>query len=253
MAGADIPEATHPLSFLRRGVQRVVDVNRGALTEGEFDFESSRELSRRGFLKATGVLFTAAVLESLFKTVEANDKAPGEHNFTPGNIAQLGISSPKELVSFAERHGYLPTETQSSNYSYSKFLNVAERASFNDLRQYFRAIEVLRNDGYFSPGSEKQNMHEIVSRTPEILPVKRLLFTALGARNEEQVIHGITESQLLAVLRNDLPKNYEFPYANDMIGKRMLKSFEKGLSELMNRSLEERKVLSDFDMLYANR
>ncbi|MDA0772043.1 MAG: hypothetical protein O3C63_03775 [Cyanobacteria bacterium] len=214
----------------------------------ELPFEE-REFSRRGVLKtamAGAAMLTAAVLEPLFKIAEANDRVPGEHHFTPQNIAKLKIDTTNELLALAEKHGYLPTETQNSEFSYSKFKDVADRASVRDLRQYFRAIEMLRNDGYFDSNRKMEEVHQILSNTPEIAPLKKLLFTALGARNDSKVVHGITKDEFFSMLKDHLSNNYKFPYNDDSVGKRMIESFEKDLSQLIDYSLQKRGLSGEF-------
>jgi hypothetical protein len=248
MTQTNILDSNHPLALLRRGAQRAATVMKETPVE---EADSSREINRRGLLKTGVGLVAFSVLEPLFKIAEANDKVPGDHHFTPQNIAKLKIDTTEELLNLARKQGYLPTETANSEFSYSKFEKIADRASLTDLRQYFRAIEMLRNDGYFDSNRKMEEVHEILSSTPDIAPVRELLLINLGARSKDgsQVIHSMTRDEFFDMLQNYLNDNYKFPYADDGVAKEMVNSFRKATGDMMRTSLNRRGVSKEYDAI----
>jgi len=229
MRQIDISGSNHPLALLRRGVGSAATAMKEASAE---DVDSSRKTSRRSLLKTGAGLVAVSLLEPLFKIVEANDKVPGEHHFTPQNIAKLKINSTNGILALAAKQGYLPRETEDSKFSYSKFKDMADRASVRDLRQYFRAIEMLRNDGYFDSNKKMEEVHEILSNTPDIAPVHRLLLITLGARSKDgsEIVHNLTHSEFSSILNDFLPNNFDFPYQNDKTSNVMLDKFTEAVS-----------------------
>ncbi|MBT6843930.1 MAG: hypothetical protein HOA17_09100 [Candidatus Melainabacteria bacterium] len=213
-----------------------------------------RIFSRRGVMKtamAGAALFTLSVLEPLFKIAEANDKVPGEHHFTPQNIAKLNIDTTSQLLDLAQKRGYLPAETANSKFSSSKFVDIADRASLHEVRQYFRAIEMLRNDGFFD--DDKADVQNIVSGTPAIAPVRSLLLGTLGARAKDgsEVVHGMTRGELFYVLNDYLPNNFQFPYKDDRRSTAMLNKFNEGIDRIGNASIQNRGLGSKHDAIIA--
>ena len=238
---------SHPLSFLRRGVERVTAPDRA----DSYKFEDSRSMSRRGFLQTTGALMTIAAVEQMFKFAEANDTVPGEHNFTPENVAKLGVNSTEKMLDLAEKHGYLPTETANSDYRYAKFEKIADRASLQHLRQYFRAMEMLRNDGFFD--DDKADVQRIVTNTPDIAPVRYMLLGTLGARAKDgsEVVHGLTRGEVFYVLEDYLPNNFKFPYQNDQTATSQYKKFVQGVNRIGDTSLINRGVADRSAAIHA--
>lgn len=246
--------SSHPILRFREGVKRASKAMKEVTPEeGSFDPESTRAMSRRGLLQAGLALITFKTLESLFKVAEANDQVPGEHHFTPQNIEKLNIDTTSKLLDLAREHGYIPTETADSKFSYSKFADMADRASLHEVRQFFRSIEMLRNDGFFDSKKEMEEVHAILASTPDIAPVRTLLLTTLGARAKDgsgEVIHGLTKGEFFSMLQEHLPR-YEFPHRDHDKAKTMNGKFASAVHRQVNTSIQNRGVGNRVDAILA--
>ncbi len=209
---------------------------------------------RRAFLrKSAAAIISLPLLERMLNRTEAAETATGTSAFTAKNVASKGINTQEGLIDLASDMGFLPKETDNSKFRRADFSVIVDQVSFDDLRKFFRGLEMLKNEGYLSVSSDANDIHRILEQTKSIKAVDRLLVGSAGFRRDKTIIYGLTKEQTFAALEH-LNSNYGFPYKDPSENIRQFNSYEQYVANAVNTSLSNRGLYrAAQEIVLANR
>ena len=227
-------------AFLPRSGQSTKGNNLGLSQQPEILAQDSELISRRDFGRRSAAgLISLTLLERLFNETEAAESKTGTNEFTAEAVAARGINTQEGLINLASEVGFLPTETDNSKFRRADFTVIADQSDLNTLRQYFRGLEILKNDGFYSMQGRNNDVHKFVEQTTDIKATLGIMKAAAGFRRDDTVIYGLTREESFGLLQH-LNSNYRFPYSNPKDNNDNYNKFDKLVGDEINRSLNSR-------------
>ncbi len=212
------------------------------LQSSEIVASDSELMNRRDFGRRSAVgLISLALLERMFNRTEAAESTTGTNAFTAKNVASKGINTQEGLINLASDMEFLPTEKDNSKFKRADFSVIVDQVGFDDLRKFFRCLEILKNEGYLSVDSDTNDIHKILEQTKSIKAVDRILLGSAGFRRDKTIVYGLTKDETFAALEH-LNSNYKFPYNDPSENTKQYQKFDDYVARAVNVSLSDRNL-----------